>query len=375
MACMQEFGPRIVFIDIVNTVPPSTDLLRDMSRKVDGVRMVLVGAPKDANYTIAAVKHGVRDFLTHPADPKELRAVLQEAGIDLDAAEVRSDDRPSAPRPAEGKIVTVCSPKGGMGATLLTANLGAVITRKAGVSVIACELASQCGDLSTYLDLGPHYTIMDLIRQSSALDDSFVQGVIQKHGSGLDVLAGPVYAQDQLDPSQLKELHFILNHLKRKYELVLIDAGGAHAGILEFALMQSDMILIVGSLDIPSLKGLSAMYRRLIRLMYDPAKIHIIINRYNAKHQIGVREFEKKIEHPVDSCLINQYALCSESVNTGKTLFELDPANELVQNLSALGGSIVEKLGIESRSADPAARPSAPKLVGKLAGLLKKGAR
>ena len=374
MACIQEFGPAIVCVDIVHSTPPSPDILRDMNRKIDGIRIVIVGPPKDAGYTVAAVKQGVRDFWTHPIDPKEIRTLIGQFGGAVHPVEMPEAALPETQRPAGGRIVTVCGPKGGIGITLLTANLGVQIAKQSGVSVVACELAAQCGDLGTYLDLPPHYTIMDLVRQSASIDDSFVHGVIQRHASGLDVLSGPVYGQDQLDPSQIKELHFILNHLRRKYDLVLIDAGGAHSGIMELALMQSDLILLVGGLDIPSLKGLSAMYRRLIRLMYDADKIRIVINRCNAKHQIGLKEFEKKIEHAVDSSLINQFALCNESVNTGKPFSDLDATNELVQNINSLGKSIVEHFNITSTAAPAvaAANPT-PKLVGKLTGFLKRG--
>ena len=67
----------------------------------------------------------------------------------------------SPPSVATGKVVTVFSPKGGSGKTVLSTNL-AVAAARAGIETLLVDLDLQFGDAALTLAIAPRATVSDL---------------------------------------------------------------------------------------------------------------------------------------------------------------------------------------------------------------------
>jgi len=236
------------------------------------------------------------------------------------------------------------SPKGGTGVTLLAANLGVSLAQKGSERIGICDLAPQVGDVVTYLDLSASYTLRDLIDNASRLDLSFLEGVTLAHASGVNVLASPRENQEPLNSGCATELQTILSLCRQTYDILLIDAGHTDPALLQLALMQSDLIILVGNSDVPSLKGLVFMLSKLTKLNYDPNKIKVVINRYDARNQLDTKEFEKKTKHPIACQLPNQYSLCIEAINNGLPISKVQKTSNLARKISELAEMIWELL-------------------------------
>jgi len=340
-----------VLIDLEERAEAVLPFVREISEHFSNSKIVCVARSLNVPLILKLVRMGVKDFLQFPFQEKEVRALFSQLGTSPTTRKF-------------GKTVTLFSPKGGAGVTFLATNLAIALAANKELSnrVVVCDLALQCGDVANYFNLTPEYTWRDLIEHHEILDPSFLEGTLLQHSSGVRILASPRDDQEPLNFNHMSQFQSVLSLLRQACDITLIDAGQCDAALLHHALMQSDLILLLGNLDVPSLKGLAVAFGRLTRWGYDPERIKLVINRYNAKNQLDIKELEKAIKHPVACCLPNNYSLCIEAVNTGRPLSEIQEGSSLVKKIGELATLVEGSLNLAgSREAVTAAsRQSLP---------------
>ncbi|MGC9975038.1 MAG: AAA family ATPase [Gaiellaceae bacterium] len=133
--------------------------------------------------------------------------------------------RPEVPAGVEGKIVTVFSPKGGTGKTVIAANLAAALAHDEGKRALLLDLDLQFGDAAIMLGLEPDKTIFDLVVAPGELDADKLAGYTVKHACGLDILPAPLRPEDAELVTESK-VGRLLEVARYSYE-VIADARAA----------------------------------------------------------------------------------------------------------------------------------------------------
>ena len=95
-----------------------------------------------------------------------------------------------------GRVITVFSPKGGTGKTVLASNLAAALAKREGRRTLLLDLDLQFGDAAIVLGIEPEKTIYDLVVAPGELDSEKVAGYVTKHPCGLDILPAPLRPED-----------------------------------------------------------------------------------------------------------------------------------------------------------------------------------
>src|SRR5581483_9715993 len=96
----------------------------------------------------------------------------------------------------DGRIITVFSPKGGTGKTVIATNLAAALAKQDGRRTLLLDLDLQFGDAAIMLGLEPEKTIFDFVNAPGELDPDKLAGYTTKHKSGLDILPAPLRPED-----------------------------------------------------------------------------------------------------------------------------------------------------------------------------------
>src|SRR5207237_3095201 len=96
----------------------------------------------------------------------------------------------------QGRIVTVFSPKGGTGKTVMATNLAASLAKHQGKRTLLLDLDLQFGDAAIMLGLEPEKTIYDLVVAPGELDSEKLAGYTTRHVRGLDILPAPLPPRD-----------------------------------------------------------------------------------------------------------------------------------------------------------------------------------
>jgi pilus assembly protein CpaE len=187
---------------------------------------------------------------------------------------------------ADGSLVCVLGPKGGIGKTLTAANLGVALA-DAGHRTAIVDLDLQFGDLGLALGLQPERTIYDLATSGGQLDAGKAEAYLTEHPSGARVLLAPV-RPDQAAVITPGFLNGLYETLRESFEFVVVDTPPGFSPEVIATIDAASSICLVGMLDSPSLKNTKLGLETLQLMGYAMDRIRLVLNR--ADTSVGITQ-------------------------------------------------------------------------------------
>jgi pilus assembly protein CpaE len=296
---------------------------------------------------------GVDDVLVLPQLPETISFAIRKAHeTGGRGAAPAAPLHPDAPR---GRVVTVFSPKGGTGKTVLSTNLAALMAHQSGERVLLIDLDLQFGDAAIMLGLDPERTMHELVQAPGGLDAGKLMGYTTRHRSGLDVLAAPMRPEEAELVTESKILQ-LLEVAREAYDLVVVDTSPFFYGPMLAVLRQTDQMLMLCGLDVPTLKNVKLSLRTLGMLGFPASRTRLVLNRVTPKVGLtkedveGVLGLEVSFEIPNDP-------IVAPSVNSGAVAALVQSDSEFAQAVALIAHSL-EPAGVTAatRVAEPAKR-------------------
>jgi MinD-like ATPase involved in chromosome partitioning or flagellar assembly len=194
-----------------------------------------------------------------------------------------------------GKVVTVFSPKGGTGKTVVATNLAAAAAR-AGVKTLLIDLDLQFGDSALTLAVSPRATISDLAASAGAIDVEKLKAFISTDPrTGLDLLAAP-RRPEEADVVGQGELAAVLEVARSAYGAVVIDTGPLFDGAMLAALDHTDELLLVCNPEVTSLKNVRIGLETIDRLGFARERVSLVVNRLGARGGVERGDIEQALD-------------------------------------------------------------------------------
>jgi len=194
-----------------------------------------------------------------------------------------------------GRVITVFSPKGGTGKTVMATNLSVSFAKHAGKRTLLLDLDLQFGDAAIMLGIEPDKTIQDLVTAPGELDPEKLAGYISRHPSGLDVLPAPIRPEDAELVTEAKLVR-LMEVAKESYDLIVVDTSPFFHGPMLATLDQTDDLLLVCGLEVPTIKNVRLSLQTLQLLSFPPDRIRVVLNRANSNVGMKRGEVEAALE-------------------------------------------------------------------------------
>lgn len=310
--------------------------------------VVLVRNRVDSGVLAAALRTGMRDVvetrdLTRLTDAVRLAYGVWQAmtGDDI-------DETAAGPRPT-GRLVTVFSTKGGVGKSTVSTNLATALSSQ-GKRVCLVDLDVQSGDVAIMLQLYPHRTLADLHGMGAGIDPTAVDSLLTVHSEGLSVLVAPVQiGAAQVPPDAVNQ---VLQVLKTMFEVVVVDTSGSFDDYALHAFDHSELLLLVGTLDIPALKSMKVAIETLDLLNLPRPRWRLVLNRADAKVGLSVGDFEQALGLEVSTSIPSSIEV-PKSINRGESIVLSNPRHAVSQSILAMARSLVAPLDNEGEPEHP----------------------
>lgn len=288
-------------------------------------------AVKTPELIISAMRAGAQEFLSRPIDPDELKKAIEKVLI--------TKEKIKAQTPERGKIISVFSKKGGLGVTTLAVNLGVALSQMAEKKAALIDLDLQLGDVTSFLNLSPEYSITDVCDKNGGVDEVKLQSCMTRHQSGVFVLAEPKNPaeSENISPSQINQ---ILRHLKLMFSYVIVDTPHILDSKTLEAFELSDHIILVTVPNISSIRATEKALGVFRDLGYAPDKVRVIVNRVGKKDQVKAEEIEETINYPVSWVIPNNYPVVIEAINTGVPLLNHKGSSNVAKSIQDLSNDI-----------------------------------
>jgi pilus assembly protein CpaE len=285
-----------------------------------GVRVAVVGAAKDPDLILRAMRSGAREFV-----------VAGEAER-LEVA-VRALVRPTQAA-ATSAVTAFFAAKGGMGATTIAANVAAA-TAARGTRSCLVDLKLQLGDVMSLLDLQSTYTVSDVLANLRRLDRELLDSSVAKHRAGMSVLAQGerLDEAEKIDAAAIAQL---IGFLRQHYGSVLLDGLYGFDELALAALDAADRVVLLVTQEVPAVRNAQRTVEIFRKLGYEDAKLVLVVNRYQPRSNVTREVIAETVGLPITATVANEFALLSKAVGRGATVAEVGPRAPITRDVNAL---------------------------------------
>lgn len=344
------------------SVPSETAL--GIARAVRQLTDVMAMVTDDLRTRESARALGVAEFISSDPELEHVEAMLDRSR--QLALRVRSTGIP-ARRNARGpgRIISVISPKGGVGKTTVAVNL-AVALAKPEERVVLVDLDLQFGDVAGTMGVDSRHSVIDAVGKSAARDEFVLRTMLTTHSAGVAVLGSPENpaAADGLDPHRIGHL---LRQLAADFDYVIVDTSPGLSEPTIAAIEQSEALVAVGGLDMSSVRGLRKSFELLTELHLLPRVIELVLNGVDKAVGLTIEDAERLAGLRADVIIPRRKAVAIAG-NHALPVVETSPRDPAAKALRLLARHVDERLGqrekravhLGTSAARDSRRPSAP---------------
>jgi pilus assembly protein CpaE len=337
------------------TVGDVVTLLR-ANETTAGVPVLAISRTTDLEERIGLLEAGADDVIARPFTEAELMGRIEALALRSQSSPVRSR---AAIADGRHRLVTVFSPKGGVGTTTIATNLALVAAEAHPGQVLLIDLDMSFGQVTSHLNLVPKQTLLELVRDEAALTepDLFRTYAIQ-HPSGLHILAAPpTPAFAALITAEHVDL--VLARALEVYEFVVVDAGTALDPRVSSIFSVSETVVVPVIPEIPALNSVHILLDQLADTGSLGAQTVFILNNAFARDLLKRSDVETALGHPVSADLPYDPIVYLKAVNEGVPVVRGAPKSLPAEKLRALANLIF------GPSLLPSSNGSTPKTVKK----------
>lgn len=351
MARWRRLNPAGAVVAHVGDVEPHFGDLR-----AAGVQHVVRGRPTPAkmrnvlrrvDLTLAELVVAAGRFT-----PESFDEVLEDEiddTVDAYPAEPYEPVDVSEPTGPLAKLLTIASATGGCGKTFFATNAASIFSA-AGARVLLVDLDLQFGEVAAALQVQHAYSLYDGLygtsgeRLPASAMREHLDDLVHHHPLGFDVLTAP---RDPVlaDFVGARDAMTMLDAVLPRYDIVIADTPPSLNDVVIAALDRSDLVAVLATLDVPSLRNLTSFLDVLHRLDMDDKRVRLVLNK--AERDVGVtveqanEAFGGRFEGvlPVDRAV-------SRSVNLGTTVAVHEPRAKVSRALVPSVNAFLHELGI-----------------------------
>ena len=253
------------------------------------------------------------------------------------------------------KTIVIFSIKGGVGKTLIAANLAAALALE-GKRVCAVDLDTQVvGDMAHVLGVNPSNCMADLMGSLNKQPQLTQKQnfVVKSKISNVDFLAGVLKPQQSgsLFPQELSK---VFGFLEKDYDYIVVDAGKSFSDVFLAVLNQANLILLVVTPDALSVYQTKWALDTLQFFHFPLSMIKLILNRAESLSSISWQEIRAHLPVDIIQKIPSEGKLVNQAVNQGVPVVIDFPRSKIAAAFSELTNTLVlnKAVFVERRNVD-----------------------
>lgn len=345
---LRELNPEVVLIDLSLPDMSGLKLTEIVRRDFPLTQVILFSQDKLYDTVLQAMRLGAADFFTLDVSFEDLQLSIWKAGEQSLSDKFKANVYPLGEMEAEhdfrkkaGKVITIFSPKGGVGVTTVAVNL-AIALMKDDAEVLLVDDSLQFGDVLIQLNEVSRNSVLDLISNIYELDRKMVEEVVVRHkSSGIHVLPAP--SEPELAEKVTGEhLSRVIEFLRTLYDYIIINTSAYISDPCLAALDQGDMVYLLTSQEIAAIRSVNSFLRLWASLNMENERIHLVLNHYDAESPLTPEKISAKLNKPITFRIPKADEMALNSVNLGVPIMinHLDKSSEMAKVIESMAEKV-----------------------------------
>ncbi|MBW3612667.1 MAG: response regulator [Chloroflexi bacterium] len=324
-----ELKPDVVIVDALLQGRMSGQKVAEEIRRAEPqVGLIMLTVPQ--NPVSENPERGVDAVLKMPFTGFDLTTMVRKVG----------EARAAESAGSGSLVVTLFSPKGGVGRTTLAYNLAVALGEDHRVCLIDGSL--QFSDLRGLLRVpavAPSIVNLptDRIREQDLAD------VMWRDPSGIDILLAPPRVE-MAEMVTVRDIEKVLSILRKIYEFVIIDTRAALSEDVLVFLDSADLILQVLTYDAMAIRGLVMSAETFAAIGYPASKLATVLNRSDSSGGFSKADLEQALGRRVDFEVVSDGHLVLAANNEGNAFVSSSPDAPIARGVRGIADSLASRL-------------------------------
>jgi pilus assembly protein CpaE len=329
VAAVSEFKPDVVIVDaLLQGRVQGTDVAHGIRQAEPQVGVVMLTVPQ--NPVSQSAEHGIDSVLKMPFSGFDLTTIVRKTYEQRTVEAARSGSM----------MISLFSPKGGVGRTTIAYNLAVALGKNHRVCLIDGSL--QFSDLRGLLRVPVNVpSIVNL--PTDRIREADVADVAWKDPSGIDILLAPPRVE-MAEMVTVRDVEKALSILRQLYEFVVVDTrAGLGDDVLVF-LDASDLIMQVLTYDSMAIRNLVMAREAFDAIGYPPSKLATVLNRSDSTGGLSKADVEASLGATIDFEIVSDGRLVVAANNEGVPFVTGSPDAPISQGIRLLAESLSSHL-------------------------------
>ncbi|MCL4860250.1 MAG: P-loop NTPase [Caldilineaceae bacterium] len=349
VAALRRQPVDLVLVDL--DVPNAIELLRELTQQLPYVPLIALTTTNHVVEWQDAQLAGALDYVTFPVNGQNffttIARVLQHFSATIER--VRQISSASAGRAKKERVIAVVSLKGGIGRSTVAVNLAVALRQRQQGEVILAEAHHGLSRLSLMLNLHPRHTLANLATTAN-MDLDFVQGLLQPHDTGIQLLAAP-NELTQIAEIERERWQQTLAFLPQLAPYVVVDTAAIADAVLSEVLLRADEILMITGPEIASLYSTRTLLDLLRVEKEVHGRLHVVLNQAGVSGGLSEAVIQKHLGEPIVASIPADPPLATYALNRGVPF--------VASHARAPISRGIQQLATHLLAADPATAPKA----------------
>ena len=296
-----------------NTIYNGFELCQNISILYPEIYIILM-VPDNMENAKRAMQAGASDILKFSSNAEEIREAIFQADKYMNLRSNKENGHSIKLSKNNCRVISLSSPKGGVGRTLLTVNLAAAFAKQ-GLKVAIVDADLQFGDVSIYCDLKQKKTIYDWVKEGYGRTHYSIDQFMEKHESGVSILAAPS-RPEFFESISGQHIEAAIEEMKKIFDIVLIDTPAYLSEIHLSCIQKSDIVLLLALKELSVLRN-SRLYLDTLETLNLKDKVRLIINRDAKNKAFDTKKIEEILGLKIEASLPDQEEAVSSSIDNG----------------------------------------------------------
>jgi pilus assembly protein CpaE len=350
--------PDIVLFDVgtePNMVADTISTILDISPRC---QVILTASADDTIDMAKVMQVGARGVLRKPIAPEELLKSINEV-FRAEVRRLQRIDEQTKARVTQGRageVISVFSPKGGVGCTVIATHLAMALAAYPNIKVALADFDLQFGDAAVHMNLHSAHGVHELMRSVDDLDGAILDDVMVKHTSGTRVLLPPP-SLDQVEDVDTDGMLAVVKALRKFNDFVVLDMWHAIEEATLALMGVSTVLLVVTTPEVPALRS-TRRFLDYIRERPDlRAKAQLVVNRYPSKNSVDIGEVERSLGLKAVGTIPSDGRIVTSAINEGVGFLSTKSAASA--SMSQLAAAIAQPRLVRLQRSDHKETPAA----------------
>jgi pilus assembly protein CpaE len=145
---------------------------------------------------------------------------------------------------------------------------------------------------------------------------------------------------DPIEKIKPEHVHEVLQRLNESYDYVVLDPQHTFDAITLTALNQADDVVLILTLDLPSIRGAQRALQIFDRVGYSRTKVRIVLNRWSKQIDLDLTQVEDFLGEPIFGSMISDYQSVVGSINMGTPLVQSNPRSIISREIKRIAQTL-----------------------------------